>query len=207
MRTTTKRTISTMGAAVLLLAACGSDSDGIESADEAAGADAQTTEADIDAIAEDVEESAEDVQESAEEFADEIADDLEEAQASAGGGGATLTANGQTWEFDSVLCAFGEEQIGQPGSVFNLSAIADGLQLYASIDDSGESHSLSLNDIDDFENPSVSLSADPFSVSLSGEPADFLVLDDTSVSSNVVMMDDTTGEPTAEPAQFSATCP
>ena len=74
-----------------------------------------------------------------------------------GGGGATFTANGETWEFPSVLCAFGEDQIGQPGGVFNLSAIADGLQLYVSIDDSGAAHSLSLNDIEDFENPSVSL--------------------------------------------------
>lgn len=70
---------------------------------------------------------------SAEEMADNMAEDLEDMQASVGGGSATLTVGDQTWTFDSVLCAFGEEQTGQEGAEFNLSAIQNGLQLYASI--------------------------------------------------------------------------
>ena len=139
--------------------------------------------------------------------ADEIVDGLEDVQDARGRGGATFTANGQTWEFPSVLCAFGEDQIGQPGAVFNLSAIDNGLQLYASIDDSGAAHSLSLNDIEDFENPSVSLSMDSFLAGPFGAPTEFLTLDGTSVSGSVVMIDDTTNQPTDAPAEFSATCP
>ena len=142
-----------------------------------------------------------------EDAVSDIADDLESTQESQGGGGATLVANGQTWEFPSVLCAFGADQIGQEGSVFNLSAINDGLQLYAPIDDDGASHSLSLNDIDDFENPSVLLSVSAFATGPSDAPADLLQVDGTSVTAEVVMFDDLTGEPTSEPAQLTATCP
>jgi hypothetical protein len=212
-----KRYTCGLAAGVLILGACGSssssDDDDSSTSDDAPTEAADPTESDaaddsdtnIEAAADDVldDANAEDVQENAQEIADDIVDDLEAVQESEGGGGATLTANGQTWEFSSVLCAFGEDQIGQPGAVFNLSAIADGLQLYVSIDDSGNSHSLSINDIEDFENPSVALSADPFT----GGPANFLTLDDKSVSGEVVLIDESTGEATGEPAQLSATCP
>lgn len=187
----TKRFICGVAACVLTIGACGSSSDD------------SSTSAEAPAESADVQENADTAEQDAQDIADEIVDDLEATQASEGGGGATLTANGQTWEFSSVLCAFGEEQIGQPGAVFNLSAIADGLQLYVSIDNSGESNSLSLNDINDFENPTVALSADTFT----GAPANFLTLDDKSVSGEVVMIDDITGETTGDPAQLSATCP
>jgi hypothetical protein len=189
----------------MILGGCGSDS----------GADDPSAPASVAADAADAADAAE-LQESVDELADaddpqqavdEVVDDLEAVQESVGGGGATFTANGQTWEFSGVLCAFGEDQIGQPGAVFNLSAIADGLQLYASIDDSGASHTLSLNDIENFENPSVSLSVGSFLASAVGAPAEFLTLDGNDVSAAVVMIDDITSQPTAEPAEFSATCP
>lgn len=167
---------------VLVVGACGSDSGSDNASEDIAGAvsvvgddvadDLEEPAADLEEAADDlaaeVQDDAADALADAQQAADEIADDLEATQDAVGGGGATLTANGQTWEFPGVLCVFGEDQIGQPGSVFNLSAIDDGLQLYASIDDSGASHSLSLNDIKDFENPSVSLSIDPFTASLVG---------------------------------------
>ena len=204
----TKRHICMLVAGVVFIGACGSESDGDDQS--SASDDAPTEVADApESDASDVEEAldelpdAEDVQEAA----DDLAEDLEGVQESVGGGAATFTANGQTWEFSSVLCAFGEDQIGQPGAVFNLSAIDDGLQLYASIDESGAAHSLSLNDIEDFENPSVSLSIDPFVAGTVGAPDEFLTLDDNQVSATVVMFDDTTGQPTAEPAEFTGTCP
>ncbi len=190
-----KRFIYALAARAVFVGACGGSSD---------GANDSSTPDDVTSTPDDVQESA---QQSAEEFADEVVDELEAVQAAEGGGGATLTANGQTWEFPSVLCAFGEDQTGQEGSIFNLSAIADGLQLYVSIDDSGASHSLSLDDITDFENPSVSLSVDPFTAAAAGASEDFLTLDGKSVSADVVMIDGITGMPTAEPAQLTATCP
>ncbi len=209
-----KRYTCGLAVGVLIIGACSSGSDDSSTSDDAPTEAADPTESDaaddsdtnLEAAADDVSDdapNAEDVQENAQEIADDIADDLEAVQESQGGGGATLTADGQTWEFSSVLCAFGEDQIGQPGAVFNLSAIADGLQLYVSIDDSGDSHSLSIYDIEDFENPSVALSADTFT----GGPANFLTLDDKSVSGEVVLIDESTGEATGEPAQLSATCP
>jgi hypothetical protein len=96
------------------------------------------------------------VADSAQDMADDLADDLEEQQAAQGGGSATLVVGDQQWTFQSVLCAIGEEQTGQAGAEFVLSSIQDGLQMYASIDSFG--HSVSLNDIQDFENPSVAIS-------------------------------------------------
>ncbi len=192
-----KRHFCVLVTGILIIGACGSDSDGGDSS-----APAETSTGNADVTESDLPEAQD-----AEAVADDLADDLEAVQESEGGGGATFTANGQTWEFSSVLCAFGEDQIGQPGAVFNLSAIADGLQLYASIDDSGASHSLSLNDIEDFENPSVSLSVDSFVAGTVGAPAEFLTLDGKQVSTDVPMLDDTTNQPTAGNAQFSATCP
>lgn len=199
------RHLCAIAAGVMIVGACGSDSGGDDaSAPDSVAADAAGT-PDVDELEESLDELAD--ADDPQQAVDDVVDDLEAVQESAGGGGATFTANGQTWEFSSVLCAFGEDQIGQPGAVFNLSAIADGLQLYASIDESGASHSLSLNDIEDFENPSVSLSINPFVAGAVGAPAEFLTLDGNNVSASVLMIDDTTNQPTSEPAQFSATCP
>ena len=186
----------------LTIAGCGSGSDSGAPADDPVDDAASDDSPDLEQSVEDLDE-ADDL----EEAVDDLVDDLEAVQASEGGGGATFTANGQTWEFSSVLCAFGEDQIGQAGAVFNLSAIADGVQLYASIDDAGAAHSLSLNDIEDFENPSVSISISPFFTDLLGAPTEFLVLDGTSVSADVPMMDDLTSQPIDGNAQLSATCP
>lgn len=215
-----KRHIWVLAIGFLAVGACGGDSDGDGADDpsatdvvstEGADASAATAAEDLEAAVDEVDDAAADAEADAvadaEAAVDEIVDDLEAAQESVGGGGATFSADGQTWEFPSVLCAFGEDEIGQAGAVFNLSAIADGLQLYASIDDSGAAHSLSLNDIEDFENPSVSLSIDTFVAGMIDAPTEFLTLDGKSVSANVIMLDDITSLSTNAPAELSATCP
>ena len=127
---------------------------------------------------------------------DDMADDLEDLQSSQGGGSATLVVGDQEWTFDSVLCAFGEEQIGQEGAVFNLSSIQDGMQMYASIDSFG--HNVSLNDIEDYENPSVSLES-------FGD--EFITLDGKSITADGEFVDDTTESFDMIPGTFTATCP
>jgi hypothetical protein len=86
-----------------------------------------------------------------------------------GGGEATLTIDSQTWEFDSFGCAIGLEQTGSQVYSFNSNSIGSPgggarLQMQAEIrDDSGEGrlegagvvYSVYIQDIDDFENPSV----------------------------------------------------
>lgn len=117
-------------------------------------------------------------------------------QTAGGGGSATLTVGDQTWTFTSVLCAFGEEEIGQPGAEFVLSSIQDGMQMHASIDGSG--HLVSLNDIDDFENPKVSLEA---------LGAGFIELDGKHVRADAEFDDDTSDGLTTVDGVLEATCP
>lgn len=178
-------------ALALSLTACGGGGDEAD----AAGSDLpDAVESAAEAIAEGT--SDEDAAASLEEMAQEMADDLEAQQQEQGGGSATLTAGDQTWSFDRVLCAFGEEETGQEGTEFVLSSIQDGLQFYVSIDDFG--HTISLDDIEDFENPSVSLYSD-------GSAGDFITLDGRSASGEAAMVVDD-GSDTVE-ASFEATCP
>jgi hypothetical protein len=172
-------------AVALLFGACGGDG-----SDDVAGT--QTTE-----VVADVVPDPEEIVEDPEAAVDELAEDLENLQEEVGGGAATLTVGGQTWIFGSVLCAFGEEQIGQAGAEFNLSAIQDGLQLYASIDSFG--HSVSLNDIENFADPSVDLEA------LTAEG--FIVLDGKSVQAAAPFIDGTSDSFEGVEGTLEATCP
>lgn len=190
--------------AALILAACGGDggdggNEGGESPTTAPASNEEapeTTEADT---------TESDAMEEAEEMAEDLAEDLEETQEAVGGGSATLTVGDQTWTFDSVLCAFGEDEIGQEGAVFNLSAIQDGLQLYASIDSFG--HSVTLDDIEDFENPSVALEAGGPIASLTGGEEEFIELDGKNVSAAAAFVDNTTDEIETTEGTLEATCP
>jgi hypothetical protein len=137
-----------------------------------------------------------DLIEDPEGVADDIAAGLEEQQDRQGGGGARFVVGDREWTFDSVLCAFGADQIGQEGAEFNLSSVQDGLQMYASIDRFG--HSITLDDISDFENPSVQLSA---------EGDDFIVLEGKSVSAEAEFIDAVVDEFATVPGTFEATCP
>lgn len=186
-------------AALTTVTACGGDDPADDSAaaasdlsDDVADAMDSATEAIASATSE------EEATEVAEDLADDLVDDLESAQEAMGGGSATLTFDGQTWEFDSVLCAIGEEQTGQEGAEFVLSALQDGLQLYVSVDSFG--HSVTLDDVENFADPSVALA--------SREDGDFLQIDGTDVSADFVMAEseDYTGETEAR-ATLAGTCP
>lgn len=166
------------------------DADGIDT--ETDGTD--NDDGDTEEMAADAEQLAEDVAADATEMAEDMRDDLEEQQSAEGGGSATLTVGDQTWTFDSVLCAIGEEETGQEGAEFVLSSIQDGLQFYVSIDSFG--HSVSLHDVDDFVDPSVSMAS---------MPGDFIELDGTSVSGETTMIDDLTMDMTE--ATFEGVCP
>lgn len=131
-----------------------------------------------------------------EEMVEGMVDDLEEQQQAQGGGSATLTVGDEEWTFDSVLCAFGEEEIGQEGAEVVVSSIQDGLQFYVSVDDFG--HSVSLNDVENFEDPSVAISSD-FAAD------DFIEVDGKDVSGEVLFVDEE-GGPVGE-GSFEATCP
>lgn len=204
MRCVTRTFIALVAGAGLLLAACG---EGSTDAGQAVAEDvaAVPNEAEEVAPAETADtvttppnKAETETQAENQDMADGMTENLEEQQASAGGGNATFTTGNQTWEFDSVLCAFGEEEIGQEGAEFVLSSIQDGLQLYLSIDVQG--HSMSLDDVEDFENPSTSLSQADASV-------DFLVLDGKNVSGEAPVLDWTDDPPTTIQAQVVATCP
>jgi hypothetical protein len=188
------RLFAPVGVVALLVASCGSDSE--PAAVEDASVDEVVEEATD--VAEDAAEAAEsgDIPDDAVEYAEEQVDALEEVQAQQGGGSARLVVGDDEWAFDSVLCAFGEDQIGQEGAEFVLSSIQDGLQVYVSIDSYG--HSIDINDIEDFENPSVSLST---------EGDDFIVVDGKSVSAAAEFIDFTGDDLATTPGTFEATCP
>ena len=191
MRSTNGRVATAIVAVgALALAGCGSDApDGADVSEAVESAVAGATDAMTDG-------SLEEMQQDAEQMAEELADGLEAQQEAQGGGSATLTVGDSSWTFDRVLCAIGEEETGQEGAEFVLSSIQDGLQFYVSIDSFG--HSVSLNDIEDFENPSVAL------VSEFGAD-EFIQLDGKNVSGEVTMVqEDGTG---GEPATFEGTCP
>lgn len=177
-------------ALVLTLAACGGSAD--DGAVEDAVAEVSAAgDALASAAAEGSEEDMQEAQQDLEESVEDMAESLEAQQS---GGSASLTVGDETWDFDGVLCAFGEDEIGQEGAEFVLSAIADGLQFYLTIDSFG--HSASINDIENFENPSVSWESetDGF-ITLSGN--------DASGESSFINYD------TMETADgsFEATCP
>ena len=192
-------------ALAVLCAACGGDDDDSGSGDTAAAetqasgsgeSSEDTASGDSEGAASEIEVDVEDFIEDPEGAAQDLAESIEEVQEARGGGSATLVVGDDTWTFESVLCAFGEDEIGQEGAEFVLSSIQDGLQMYASIDSFG--HSVSLNDIQDFENPSVDLTA-------FGD--DFIELDGTSVRADTEFIDGTSESFEGVAGTFEATCP
>jgi len=190
--------VGTMALA-LLLGACGSDDESSGDSSPASSPVDDTTADEESATGNEPAESdggGDDPQQDAEEFVDEIADDLEEQQEASGGGEATLVVGDQTWTFSPVLCAFGEEQIGQEGAEFVLSSLQDGMQMYASIDSFG--HLVSLDDIEDFENPRVSLSS-------FGDVV--ITVDGKRISAEAEFADGTSESGATVAGSFTATCP
>lgn len=54
------------------------------------------------------------------------------------GGSASLTVDGQTWEFTSLQCAFGEEETGIEGAILNMAARNGPLSLYIALEPDGD---------------------------------------------------------------------
>ena len=183
----------------MVLAACGGgDSAGGETPTTAAADDAGSTDpGDLP--------TEEEALEQAEDIAEDLTESLEAQQEAVGGGSATLTVGDTTWTFDSVLCAFGPEEIGQEGAEFVLSSLQEGLQLYVSIDSFG--HSVSIDDVSDFQNPSVSLSAEKFTASLAGAPEEFVEVNGKEITSTALFVDGTTDDLEPIEGELSATCP
>ena len=140
----------------------------------------------------------------------------EPAAAPPSAGSATLTVGDQTWTFDNYYCRTGPENTGNDRVSFSSGAFGthEGVrtQLDASIQDTdqqgrlegeGTIQSVTLNDIEDFENPSIALSAVSGFV---GSPEFVIQVNGDQVTAEAFFDDDTTDEIEAIPGTLEATC-
>jgi hypothetical protein len=167
--------------------------------------DEEVTESTGDSNASAEEEALAAAQAAAEAAADAAAETLEAQQEAEGGGSAVITVGDETWAFDSVLCAFGPDEIGQEGAEFVLSALQDGLQLYVSIDEFG--HYVSIDDIENFDDPSVSMTADDTAASLNGADEFLVELDGKRATAEGFFIDYSTDGMEGTEGTLEATCP
>ncbi len=139
-----------------------------------------------------------------------------ETQPSVTRGSATLVVGDRTFEFDNYYCAQGSSNTGNAAVSFSSGAFGDyegtRIQLDASILDfdeqnrmegDGTTQSVTLDDVEDFENPSVGLSA------ISGvlSAVSFLIqYDGTTVTVEALFDDNTTDEIEEIPGTLTATC-
>lgn len=139
--------------------------------------------------------------------------------ATGGGGGtgsATLTVGDMTFTFDGYYCAFGADT-GNSRVSFSSGAFArvDGhnAQLDVSIQDTNESgamsgegtlQSITLNDVEDFENPVVGYEAVSGFV---GAPSFTIMVDGNHVTAEAAFDDTTTDDIESIPGTFDASCP
>ncbi len=119
------------------------------------------------------------------------------------GSSANLTVGDRTYRFDRVLCAFGPEETGQDDTEFTLSARQDGLQLDATIN-TRFGHVVSLDDIEDHENPRVAWSAGE-STAATAPSEEIIHVDGKRVTAEATFTDQTTG--TTADGTLEATCP
>jgi hypothetical protein len=111
-----------------------------------------------------------------------------------GSGAATLTIADRTWEFDGFQCAFESSELLNEGTTLgtNLFGEVDGARIQMQIDvyDDGTAQ-FNMDDIDDFENPSVSyLETTDIAVTVEGNTvrAEGDVTDEASGSFEIVPM-------------------
>ena len=138
------------------------------------------------------------------------------AGSTAGPGSATLTVGDVTYEFDNYYCLAGPDNTGNDrvslssGSMGRIDEVR--VQLDASIQDPDEEgrmegegtiQSISLNDIEDFENPSVALEAVTGFV---GGPEWTITYDGSTVTAEALFDDTTTDEIEEIPGTLQATC-
>lgn len=115
-------------------------------------------------------------------------------------GSATLTVGDETYTFDGYGCAFGEETQNEnvefSSTAFGESATGARTQL--SVDITLGIHAVTLNDIDDFENPSVAWDG-----IVDGE----IQIDGDNISAQATFDDRTTPDVLEEiPGTFEGTC-
>jgi len=122
-----------------------------------------------------------------------------------GGGSATLTVGDETYSFSNYECAFGEDETGNTDVEFSSQAFgesATGAQTQLTVDITLGIHAVNLDDIDNFEDPSVSWSAE------SGITGDFEIqIDGNEISAEANFLDGTTDDIETTPGTFSGTCP
>ncbi len=135
----------------------------------------------------------------------------------AGAGNAVLTIGDESWEFDDVFCAFSPEESRNARVSFTLTSFAESstgarTQLDATIQDPDEQgrydgenviKSVSLNDVEDFENPSVAWS----SLSLFSNGETDIQVNGKNVTVEAAFDDDRTDEIESVSGTLTATCP
>jgi hypothetical protein len=181
----------------LVLTACGGDSAG--SGDTVAGTDGANAETTVAQSESESEESSDGAAESG----------------PTGPGSATLTVGDTVYSFDNYYCLQGGDNTGNDSVPFSSGAFGEvderRAQLDASIYDptggdrmegDGVIGTVSLNDIEDFENPVVALTN---VASLMGEPVTF-EYDGNTLRVETTFDDDTTDEIEDIPGVLEATC-
>ena len=139
------------------------------------------------------------------------------SQSSSGAGQATLTVGDQSWSFDGIYCAFGPEETQNKRVSFSSGAFGevDGsrVQLDASIQDTQEQgryegdgviYSVSLNDVQNFQDPSIGWS----SISgLGGGSATSFKINDKRVTVQTTFDNELTDELENVDGTLDMTCP
>lgn len=151
--------------------------------------------------------------------ADGDGDDDGNSGGASGSGNATLTIGDESWSFDDIFCAFSPEESRNDRVSFTLSAFGETvegvrMQLDATIQDPDEQgryegegviHSVSLDDVEDFENPTVSWTALTGFFSVSDSP---IQVDGKNVTAEATFDDGRTDDTIEEVAgNLVATCP
>lgn len=142
-----------------------------------------------------------------------------EEPVSGGSGSATLTIGDESWTFTDLFCGFSPEETRNDRVSFTLSAFGESAtgartQLDATIQDTEEQgryegdgtiHSVSLNDIEDFDNPSVAWDA---VTGIVGGGAFTINVNGKNVSAEAVFDDGRTNDVLEEVAgTLEAVCP
>ena len=139
-----------------------------------------------------------------------------------GSGTGTLAIGSEIWEISGVGCVFSAEEARNPDFPFNLSGFGESstgarAQLSADIyDPSGEekhegegvSHNISFDDIDDFENQSVSWSSfDDVTGFMGNGTTTVITIDGKNIHGEGDFDDGTTDEIEAVPGTLDVICP
>ena len=139
-----------------------------------------------------------------------------------GSGSGTLTIGDETWEITNVLCVFSAEEARNPDFPFNLAGNGESstgarAHLAADIYDpsgqerhegEGVSHNISFDDVEDFENPSVSWSSYDDVTGFQGNGTITVITIDGKNIHGAGDFDDTTTDGlNAVPGTMDVTCP